>query len=157
LPRVLMPTKMCTGPCGKTLDETEFHWRNKKQGIRIARCRKCSSLWSKDHYKKNTQMYVRKAASWNKRQRHEVVRLLIEFFKTHPCVDCGETDPVVLQFDHVRGKKIDNVGSLIHGKNSWEKIKAEIDKCEERCANCHVRKTAKQFKWLKALAVVVQR
>jgi excinuclease UvrABC ATPase subunit len=59
------------------------------------------------------------------------------YLKEHPCVDCGNTDLRVLDFDHVRGKKL---GSISHGvKNSWpiEKLLAEINKCEVRCANCH--------------------
>jgi hypothetical protein len=32
---------------------------------------------------------------------------------------------------------------------AWNRVSAEIDKCEVRCANCHRRKTVKQFKWFK--------
>ena len=59
------------------------------------------------------------------------------YLKTHPCVDCGNSDLRVLDFDHVRGLK---VGSISNGvKDSWplEKLQQEIDKCEIRCANCH--------------------
>jgi hypothetical protein len=31
----------------------------------------------------------------------------------------------------------------------WNRILAEIAKCQVRCANCHRRKTARDFKWFK--------
>jgi hypothetical protein len=61
----------------------------------------------------------------------------------HPCIDCGETDPVVLDFDHVRGIKRKAVALMIKDF-SWENIQLEIEKCEVRCANCHRRKTSKE-------------
>jgi hypothetical protein len=27
------------------------------------------------------------------------------YLSTHPCVDCGESNPIVLESDHVRGRK----------------------------------------------------
>lgn len=68
--------------------------------------------------------------------------LLIEYFKEHPCVDCGETDPVVLEFDH-RGEKSFEVTQTFADR-SWRSILDEIEKCEVRCANCHRRRTAVQ-------------
>ena len=147
-----MLTKTCTGPCGRELDVTEFHWRNKTKGMRIARCRECASIWSKNHYRKNTEMYVKKAAKWNSCQADLLVKKVLDYLLTHPCVDCGETDRVVLQFDHVRGNKIADLGYIISvGRWGWEKAQEEIDKCQVRCANCHTRKTAKQFRWRKYL------
>ena len=52
-----------------------------------------------------------------------------------------------VQFDHVRGEKSENVGNLVAGGYPWSRIEAEIAKCEVRCANCHWRRTAKQFNW----------
>jgi len=65
-----------------------------------------------------------------------------EYLATHPCVDCGESDRVVLQFDHLDNKQY-NVVDLF--KNSTATIAIEVAKCEVRCANCHQRKTAEQF------------
>jgi len=62
----------------------------------------------------------------------------------HPCVDCGECDPIVLQFDHTRGKKF-NIGDAGRKGLSLPVVLREISKCEVRCANCHQRKTARDF------------
>jgi predicted transcriptional regulator len=69
------------------------------------------------------------------KQRNRAI--VTEYLNTHPCVDCGITDIRVLQFDHVRGTKIDSVSVGV--KDSWSviKLQAEIEKCEVRCANCH--------------------
>lgn len=83
--------------------------------------------------------------------------LLFEYLQHHPCSDCGESDPLVLEFDHVLGEKRYNLGDLPSRYSSWETIQAEIAKCEVRCANCHRRITAKRagnhryLLWLDAL------
>lgn len=74
---------------------------------------------------------------------------LIEYLSTHPCVDCGETDLVVLDFDHrdpktKRAKIADVLGSW-----NWSTILSEIEKCDVRCANDHRRRTSAQFGWYK--------
>lgn len=67
-----------------------------------------------------------------------------EYLRRHPCVDCGENDTVVLEFDHVRGKKIQAVSRMVQDSQSIETIEEEILKCEVRCANCHRRITHKR-------------
>lgn len=55
-----------------------------------------------------------------------------------PCADCGLTFPAVcMDFDHVRGDKVDNVSYLVSGHRRWEIIETEIAKCEIVCSNCH--------------------
>ena len=70
-----------------------------------------------------------------------------DYLKKHPCVDCGEKNPIVLEFDHLRDKLIE-VSRLVQ-YTSINKVQSEIEKCEIRCANCHRRKTAIQFGWYK--------
>jgi hypothetical protein len=65
---------------------------------------------------------------------------LVEFFTTHPCSDCGETDPVVLEFDHL-GDKAFNIAKGLRDR-SWKALIDEIAKCDIVCANCHRRRTA---------------
>jgi hypothetical protein len=64
---------------------------------------------------------------------------VVEYLRSHPCVDCGEDDFVVLEFDHRDpAGKVYNIGSSLWNL-SLEVIKAEIDKCDVRCCNCHRR------------------
>lgn len=75
------------------------------------------------------------------------LQFIYDYYSVHPCVDCGESDPIVLEFDHVRDSKIKAVSILVKGRYSLEAIQNEIDKCEVRCANCHKRKTAREQSW----------
>lgn len=71
--------------------------------------------------------------------------LVWEYLLQHPCVDCGETDPIVLQFDHRDpSKKLFVIGRVLAIIGRMKLI-AEIAKCDVVCANCHIRRTNKQF------------
>lgn len=75
-------------------------------------------------------------------------KYIYEYFKAHPCVDCGQSNPIVLEFDHLVDKKY-NVSSMV--AMPIEDIKVEIQKCEVVCANCHKIRTAKAQNWYKGL------
>lgn len=96
----------------------------------------------KNHYENNKQKYLDKAKRNRLVSKNRNFSYLYKYLLEHPCVDCGEGDPIVLEFDHVRGQKQRNVSNLI--MCSLDKIIKEIDKCEVRCANCHKRKTAER-------------
>lgn len=77
-------------------------------------------------------------------ERYAKHRAMIDEIKMScGCIDCGyRANPVALQFDHVRGKKLFGISaSLIR---STQMLLAEIDKCEVRCANCHAIVTAER-------------
>jgi hypothetical protein len=71
-------------------------------------------------------------------------RFTVYLFKsTEPCMDCGKCyHSECMEFDHVRGKKKDNVSHLCH--LSPERIQEEVDKCDLVCANCHRLRTLKR-------------
>jgi hypothetical protein len=49
-----------------------------------------------------------------------------------------------MDFDHVSGKKENNVGTMVaHGWNR-DRVLAEIAKCDLVCANCHRIRTKKR-------------
>jgi hypothetical protein len=132
--------------CGKIKRAERFHFKNKAKGILRDRCKSCWSKYHGQHYLANKATYINKAMELKRKLRRENRTLLLEYLSTHPCIDCGESDPVVLEFDHVHGDKTDNVAELTR-YYSWDKVAKEIMKCVVRCANCHRRKTAKQLFW----------
>ena len=84
-------------------------------------------------------------------RREQVQSYLVQYLRSHPCVDCGETDIVVLDFDHVTGVKITDVGAMLSQGWGLDAIKTEITKCEVRCANDHRRVTAQRAGTWRAL------
>jgi hypothetical protein len=74
------------------------------------------------------------------RRRHRNRSHLLAFLREHPCELCGEADPTVLDFDHLREKLRDVTEIALRG--GWADLLAEIEKCRVLCANCHRRHTA---------------
>lgn len=82
--------------------------------------------------------YIEARRRANCNYRAKIALGLKWYLESHPCADCGESDPIVLQFDHVRGTKVKNVTSMTNSKaGAWR----ELEKCDVVCANCHVRRT----------------
>jgi hypothetical protein len=140
--------KICSG-CGQERDpEHDFSWKYKERGIRNARCKYCQSLKSKQHYEHNKQPYLERARTREAWVTEDNQRKLAEYFSSHPCVDCSQNDVRVLEFDHVRGKKSNDISKMMTIGCSWSTIEAEIAKCEVRCANCHrIRESKKGNSW----------
>jgi hypothetical protein len=71
----------------------------------------------------------------------------LEYVFTHlqksSCIDCGEADLVVLEFDHV-GPKRESVMVMVLNEHSLSSLERELASCEVRCANCHRRRTIRQ-------------
>jgi hypothetical protein len=141
-------TRTC-GKCQKAKPLSEFAWRRTSKGQFDNYCRPCRANYKREHYLNNKQRYVDNAAIRRRRILDERTRLLVEFLKGHPCVECGETDPIVLEFDHRSNKSFD-VAYGIRNCN-WDAVLAEIAKCDVVCANCHRRRTAQRRGYLRLL------
>jgi hypothetical protein len=126
--------------CGELKTPEHFAWRNKASGRHDSFCRPCRSAYKKEHYAANRQRYIDRAGTRKRELALERTLYLIEYFRSHPCADCGETDPIVLEFDHLRDKSF-SVGMDL-ARRGWQQILDEIEKCQVVCANCHRRRTA---------------
>lgn len=138
--------KVIKAPC-------EFHKNNAKKDKLQAHCIVCSKRLFNKYYVNNKATHINKVVQKNRSTRRQNFFKILNFLRLHECVDCAERDPVVLEFDHVKGTKRNDVTTMVWGGCSWKTILKEIEKCEIRCANCHRRKTAKcfkQFRWLYA-------
>tara|TARA_R110002020_G_scaffold65290_4_gene172469 strand:- start:402 stop:746 length:345 start_codon:yes stop_codon:yes gene_type:complete len=93
------------------------------------------------HYRKNKEEIILRTVARNKKQIKKNKAFVDRLKRMFNCVDCGESDPLVLDFDHVKGKKRKAIADMISRSYSIETIKKEIRKCEIRCANCHRKKT----------------
>ena len=133
--------KVCS-KCKLEKSEEEFNFKYKDRGVRQYYCRSCSKELIRRHYVANRLYYLKKARKRNDWLRHITKEYVRRYLSSHPCVDCGESDPIVLDFDHL-SDKIAQVSSL-RRNSTLERVKLEIAKCEVRCANCHRRKTAER-------------
>ena len=139
--------KKCT-KCLELKSADQFPFRNKSKGEKQKRCKTCTVKTSREHYRKNKSKYIKSAIRNTNKYRKINRKKIWQYLLEHPCIDCGENDPIVLEFDHLRDK-IMPVSTMVAKCRSWNVIKKEIDKCEVRCANCHRRKTALERNYYK--------
>lgn len=129
---------------------SEFSWKSKGRGRLASYCKACMREYSKQHYYLNGRNHnkrrYRNTLEYKRRNR----AFIVDYLRRHPCVDCGEANPIVLEFDHVRGEKRGNISEIVSAGWSLAYIAEEIAKCDVRCANCHRIRTVAQFAWFKS-------
>ena len=114
------------------------------------RCKSCNREYQKKWRLQNIDIQRQRVRENNKRLKMRNMEYVCNILSKSGCVICGESDPVVLDFDHITGFiKEDTISNLIKRNASIENIQLEIDKCQILCANCHRRKTAQDFNWFK--------
>jgi hypothetical protein len=121
----------------------EFGWKDRTINKRHAVCKECTAKRSSDWYYANRQHHIQNVGINSKAYRDEARQYILEYLQEHPCVNCGESDPVVLEFHHV-GEKEAEIAVMVGRGWSLEKIKAEVEKCVVLCGNCHKKLTARE-------------
>ena len=134
-------TKKCSG-CLLILPTTAFSKHIRMRDGLQPRCLECNKIERAVRYR-NDPNIVEDTHKRVKNKRKELAGLVDGYLATHPCINCGEKDIVVLEFDHVRGIKEFNISWAVFRQVSIKRMLDEIAKCDVRCANCHRRKTAK--------------
>ena len=145
-------TKICT-KCKCEKDVLSFSQRAKSKDGLASWCRDCFKLyWEKRYYEKH-ELYRKSHNTSREKLREQYARKVFKYLENNPCVNCGESDPIVLEFDHRdRNDKIESV-SVMTRNSSWKRIEKEIGKCDVLCANCHRRKTAADFNFKRHIFV----
>ena len=111
--------------CEEEVHLHEFSVDNSRDDGKGRVCKRCRRLYDKI----------------KRRCKREYVN---HYTSLHPCVDCGDTRPTVLEFDHIKDKDV-NISVLVANGSSWKKLQREIDKCEVRCASCHSHRHRKDL------------
>ncbi len=139
--------KQCTH-CFSWKEESEFNWRI--TGVKLwGICRECQRKQKLDWYYEHKEEIHDAKLQFNRDRRDAARQYVFDYLSVHPCVDCGESDPRVLEFDHL-GDKDTTIARLVAAGSSIATIQREIDKCEVRCANCHRKKTSDERGWFRS-------
>ncbi len=103
------------------------------------RCCNCHKKVTRNRTQKKDR-YSRSRNAVSQRAKQIVLRARLNaYMSDKQCVDCGESDQRVLENDHVRGAKSLAISTMISQCKPWERVEAELMKCEVRCGNCHMR------------------
>lgn len=139
--------KKCTG-CKEYLPYEMFAKAGLTPSGRQRYRAECLGCKSERDKRRNSDPEIRKLATERANAAKKIRKdYVVEYLKSHPCVDCGEDDIRVLEFDHVYGEKYMNISQMVGRKYSISAIQEEIDKCEIRCANHHRIVTAERGGW----------
>jgi hypothetical protein len=137
--------KICT-KCKSSLNIDEFPIVNGKTKKRSSMCLTCKREYDREYHKKYAEKRNELKRKTQLKNRLRNRKFIVDYLKENPCVDCGENDFIVLEFDHKYDKKF-NLADAARRGYSLKTIKKEIEKCDVVCANCHRRRTAKQFNY----------
>jgi hypothetical protein len=118
--------------CKVLKSNDEFNRSPKNRDGLHSYCRECQKAHYRDNYERHLAN-VRKTSLARIAKMREVV---FDAMKSG-CVDCGNVDIRVLEFDHVRGIKKRSISDLVRRGAGIDALRDELAKCEVRCRNCH--------------------
>lgn len=139
--------------CQKDKTTENTNWKIKDKTLQSF-CRECQHQYQQTWYSNvvNKSSSIKRAKINTKRNVERNQEFIIEYFKTHPCVDCGNSNLMVLEFDHLSDKD-NNICDMVRLAFSLTRIRSEIEKCEVVCRNCHTIRTHTRNKSYRYLAL----
>jgi hypothetical protein len=153
-----METKKCS-KCNELKPLDQFGIQKASKWVKTerpkSRCKLCENKGVKQSRSKikktdpeRHRAKQKRVIEYNKSLSLRNLAFVFRYLKLYgKCVDCGNTDNRVLEFDHVIGEKKSGIINLAGNLSSIQTIKDEIRKCEIRCCNCHRIKTQIQLGW----------
>lgn len=134
--------------CGDLKNLTDFE-KNKinKDGYNTI-CKACVN----ETNRKRRALHPEELIHRNELKQQSIYRnreYVYNYLQNKKCFDCGESRWQLLEFDHVRGEKIQSISWMIVRGYSIVHIQDEINKCEIRCGNCHRIKSTRELGNLK--------
>lgn len=130
-------SKRC-GTCSEMKPLTEFNRKSSRRDGHQEVCRECNRSSSRQYYKRNREQHLAVIRKRTAARRDAGRKLVAEHLAGSSCVDCGNDDIRVLDFDHRPGEqKRDGVMQLVRNGFSLSAIASEITRCDVRCRNCH--------------------
>lgn len=111
----------------KSIDN--FGFNSKVYNKRRSNCKDCQNEKVRKSRLKNHKIkYV-------KSSKHDFIW---DFLLSVKCQICGNSDPQVLEFDHIDWtEKEQGISSLFH--STYEVLISELEKCRVLCSNCHIK------------------
>ena len=99
---------------------------------------------AKRHYERNKPLIKARAIAYTKKHLATVRQYIVNYLESHPCISCGESDTVVLEFSHRdASEKRFYIGEAPKRGFSLDSVVREIAKCDILCANCNRRRVYK--------------
>lgn len=144
---------MCS-TCRRSRPDSDFNRRTASPDGRQAVCRECNAARARRYYSENLEKHRAAVAAQVAKTRSAHLERIGLYLLENPCVDCGESDIRVLDFDHRDGAlKTAEVMKLAKAAYAWRRVAEEIAKCDVRCRNCHARITYERMgeNWRTAL------
>ncbi len=123
------------GRCREALPALQFN--RLRDGLQHW-CRECFKEYQRGRKEINREQVAAATARRRARARAQIRA----FLSGRACVDCGERDPVVLEFDHAGPEKLGAVAELTYRGADEARLAAEVARCEVVCACCHRLRTA---------------
>lgn len=136
--------------CKTSLPFEAFNKNSSRPDGLGSNCRECQKKIRKRHYTNNSQ----KVFSEVRARKQRLQDYIWSVKNNSQCKDCGESNPIVLEFDHIGDKEF-NISAAVTRGLSQTRIAAEIAKCEVVCANCHRIRTHTRGKWVRNIGILV--
>jgi hypothetical protein len=123
--------------CGRCLRDLPLENFNRHPTGRQGWCRDCF----REYFRARAQLHRDQVAASRPIRRRKGRAFVSEYLRNQRCSDCGEADPLVLEFHHLTEKR-GNVADMVNAGFSVRALERELGKCIVVCVNCHRLKTA---------------